>query len=98
MLADAAANTFARADGALCLDGLLTWGGDIPEWRSESLTLTRPGRSRAGPPCPVGYPRRLTFGGASRELGQNGTTYPSGGRGTTRTSASPSSGPLRRRR
>ena len=72
MLADAAANTFARADGALCLDGLLTWGGDIPEWRSESLTLDEAwAEPELGLHVPSDIPDGFTFGGASRELGQN---------------------------
>ena len=46
MLADAAANTFARADGALCLDGLLTWGRGYP---GVAQRVPDPGRGRAEP-------------------------------------------------
>lgn len=71
-LADAAANTFARADGALHLDELMTYEGDIPEWRSENLTLDEARQEpEFGGHVPAYIPDGFTFVSAHREMGRN---------------------------
>ncbi|SBV92195.1 conserved hypothetical protein [uncultured Eubacteriales bacterium] len=67
-LANAGANWFATAEQALWLDQ--TVPGEIPEWRSEELTLTEARTEELGRYLPESVPAGYSFEWAWRELGQ----------------------------
>jgi len=73
-LATQAANVFTY-ENAIHLDKLLTYDGDIPEWRSESLTLQQAmeeeGYAGYVTQMAAHIPAGFTFESAWRELGQN---------------------------
>lgn len=74
LLATHAANVFSYTD-AIHLDRLLNYGGDIPEWRSERLTLAQaeeePDYGSYVQWFRAHIPGGFTFESAHRELGQN---------------------------